>query len=217
MRNAILVLLAGPILFGCLDSGEPTTATVDNGFAGDPLGNRAPTISGNPPTGVTYGDTYAFKPNAGDADGDPLTFSVENRPGWASFNSSTGEITGQPTLGDVGVYDNILISTSDGDATSSLRAFSVTVSQTALGAITLSWVAPTQNSDGSPLMDLAGYKIYYRKSSGSYVQEVRIDNPSISTYVVDQLSPDTYYFAATAFNTSGMESSFSAEVARTVN
>jgi hypothetical protein len=67
------------------------------------------------------------------------------------------------------------------------------------------------------LMDLAGYKIYYRKSSGSYVQEVRIDNPSISTYVVDQLSPDTYYFAATAFNTSGVESSFSSEVARTVN
>jgi hypothetical protein len=216
MRNAILVLLTGPILFGCLDSGDPTTE-VNNGFAGGPVGNRAPTISGNPPTGVTYGDMYEFKPTAVDPDGDRLTFSVENRPGWASFNSSTGEISGQPTLGDIGVYDNILISASDGNVTSSLRVFSVTVTQTALGAITLSWVAPTENSDGSALMDLAGYKIYYRKSSGSYVQEVRIDNPSISTYVVDQLSPDTYYFAATAFNTSGVESSFSSEVARTVN
>lgn len=216
MRNAILVLLTGPILFGCLSSEESTT-DVGNGFAGNPVGNRAPTISGNPPNGITYGSMYKFKPDAVDPDGDPITFSVENRPIWANFNSSTGEITGQPTLGDIGVYDNILISASDGNVKSSLRKFSVTVTQTALGAITLNLVAPTQNSDGSPLMDLAGYKIYYRKGSGSYIREVQIDNPSISTYVVEQLIPDTYFFAATAFNRSGVESSFSSEVTRVVN
>ena len=98
----------------------------------------------------------------------------------------------------------------------SLPVFSITVSQTAEGVVTLSWVAPTENSDGSPLMDLAGYKIYLRKNSGSYDQEIQIDNPSITTYVVEQLSPATYYFAATAFNSSGVESSFSDEVTRTV-
>jgi hypothetical protein len=164
-----------------------------------------------------YGKMYVFEPNAVDPDGNSLTFNVTNRPTWANFDSLTGKLAGQPTLGDIGVYDNIVISTSDGENSSSLQAFSVTVSQTALGAVTLSWVAPTQNSDGSPLMDLAGYTIYWRRGSGSYNQEVRIDNASISTYVVEQLSPDTYYFAATAFNTSGVESSFSAEVARVVN
>jgi hypothetical protein len=73
------------------------------------------------------------------------------------------------------------------------------------------------NSDGSPLMDLAGYTIYYRNESGGYSYDIRIDNPGLTTYVVDQLTPATYYFAATAFNASGIESSFSSEAVRMVN
>jgi hypothetical protein len=142
---------------------------------------------------------------------------VKNLPSWANFESATGELYGLPGLGDIGVYENIQISVSDGNSTSALRAFTVTVSQSALGSVTLSWVAPTQNSDGSPLMDLAGYKIYYRNGSGGYSDNIRIDNPGLTTYVVDQLTPATYYFAATAFNASGVESSFSSEVVRMVN
>jgi hypothetical protein len=160
---------------------------------------------------------YEFEPNAADADGDSLSFQVTNKPNWASFDASTGRLSGQPTLDNVGTYGDIVISVSDGIASSSLRAFSVTVSQTALGNVTLSWAAPTQNSDGSALMDLAGYKIYYGKSSGIYDHEIRIDSPSVTTYVVDNLVPDTYYFAATSFNTSGVESEFSGEAVRTVN
>jgi hypothetical protein len=110
-----------------------------------------------------------------------------------------------------------MISVSDGTASRSLPAFSITVNQTALGNVTLSWVAPTQNADGSPLMDLAGYKIYYGTNSRSYDHEIRIDNPGITTYVVDNLVPDTYFFAATSFNSSGVESAYSGEAVRTVN
>jgi len=206
MRNIMMVLVAGPILFGCLDSGG-------SGSSGD----GAPRISGTPPSYTKYGDTYNFQPSASDPDGDALTFTVQNKPDWASFDASTGRISGQPTMSEIGVYDNIVISVSDGTNNASLSAFSVTVSQTALGAVTLSWSAPTQNADGTPLTDLAGYKIYYGRNSGSYDQHVRIDNPSISTYVVEQLSPATYYFAATSFNHSGVESSYSGEIIRTVN
>lgn len=217
MRNTIMLLLAGPILFGCLDQEDSSFLKDDSEAAGDQSGNSAPTISGNPPRGILFGEMYEFQPQAADADGDTLAYTIQGRPNWATFNSATGRLYGQPTQGDIGNYSNIRISVSDGQHGTSLPAFAVTVSQSALGAVTLSWVAPTQNADGSPLMDLAGYRIYYRSNSPDYDHEIRIDNPGITTYVVDQLSAATYYFAATAVNVSGVESSYSGEVERTVN
>ena len=212
MRNIILAIIAGPMLFGCLSEDE-SLATEDNSATAK---NSAPTIAGSPVGSTTYGETYEFIPNASDADGDTLTFDVQNIPSWAKFNTTTGRLYGEPTLADIGDYSGIVISVSDSTNSASLPTFSIAVTQTALGSVTLSWTAPTQNSDGSALTDLAGYKIYYAKNSGSYDRSVVLDNPGITTYVVEQLSPATYYFAATAFNSTGVESSYSAEIARTV-
>ena len=66
-------------------------------------------------------------------------------------------------------------------------------------------------------MDLAGYKIFYGTSSGNYDHEIHLDNPSMTTYVVDILVPDTYFFAAKSFNSSGMDSDYSGVAVRTVN
>lgn len=162
------------------------------------------------------GDVYDFVPTASDADGDSVTFSVSNKPAWATFDPSTGRLTGQPTLADVGLFNAITISASDGNSVTELQAFSIEVTDTALGSITLSWTAPTQNEDGSALTDLAGYKLYYGKTSGSYTHEVRIDSPGISTYVIDNLLPATYYIVATSFNTSGVESRYSSEAVKQV-
>ena len=101
--------------------------------------NRPPTISGSPASLIVINDQYRFEPNASDPDGDSLTFSVSNRPNWASFNSSTGELSGRPTLGDVGSYNNIRISTSDGESTAELSAFSIDVTQGGDGSVSLSW------------------------------------------------------------------------------
>lgn len=180
-------------------------------FSGEkpPAQNAPPVISGNPASGVVIGDPYSFEPNASDADGDTLTFSIENRPSWASFESGTGRLSGQPTLADVGVYSNVTISVSDGQANDSLTGFSITVDQAGLFSTTLSWVAPTQNADGSTLTDLAGYSVYWGTTPGQYTNSVRIDNPSVTTYVVDNLAAGTYEFVATAFNRTGVESGFS--------
>jgi hypothetical protein len=213
MRNIILIILAQSILLGCLSSekeSDPVANTAPD------TGNTAPTISGTPAQNTTYGEMYEFRPSASDADGDELTFSVSNKPGWANFDVSTGRLSGQPSLANMGDYSNIVISVSDGTSNDSLPAYTLSVVQAALGSVELSWTAPTQNSDGSPLMDLAGYKLYYRKNSGSYDQEISIDNPSVTTYLVEQLSPATYYFAATSKNSSGVESAYSAEVERVV-
>ena len=85
------------------------------------------------------------------------------------------------------------------------------------GAISLSWDAPTENSDGSPLIDLAGYVIHYGESPGSYDREIRLDNPGLTRYMVEDLLPGTYYLAATSFNSAGVESFLSEEVESRVN
>jgi len=162
------------------------------------------------------GDSYTFEPSASDPDGDPLTFSISNKPQWATFDSATGRLLGQVLLGDVGVYDKVRIAVSDGTRSTSLPDFSILVTDSALGSITLSWVAPTQNADGSLLTDLAGYNIYIGQSQGSYSNQARIDNPSISTYVVENLLPDTYYVVATSINSVGVESAYSNVAVKTV-
>jgi len=57
-----------------------------------------------------------------------------------------------------------------------------------------------QNTDGSPLTDLTGYKIYYGNESGNYQASIQIDNPGIAIYVVENLTPNTYYFVLTVIN-----------------
>ena len=161
-------------------------------------------------------DVYSFRPSAEDADGDAISFSISNKPRWASFNSATGELSGQPLLGDEGVYAQIVISATDGSATSALPSFAIEVTQVALGSMPLSWTAPTENSDGTALTDLAGYNLYYGTSASNYPHRIRIDNPSISTYLVENLLPDTYYVVATSFNAVGVESAYSNMATKTI-
>jgi hypothetical protein len=96
-----------------------------------PPTNRAPVIGGTPPTTVTAATAYTFTPTASDPDGNALTFGVQNRPTWATFNTTTGRLTGTPTTSQLGTFSNIRITVSDGTATVSLPAFAITVTQAA--------------------------------------------------------------------------------------
>lgn len=211
MRSAIAFSTAVLIMSGCSSGGGSNNVSDPDPDPPPPPppGNSAPQIAGLPASEVNIDETYSFAPTASDADGDDLTFSIENQPVWASFDSGTGELTGQPTLEHVGVYDAILISVSDGQASASLPSFAVSVNQTGTFSTTLSWTAPTQNEDGSPLTDLAGYKIYWGTTPGVYPNSVTIDNPGLTTHVVGNLAAGTYEFVATAINSDGVESVYS--------
>lgn len=87
--------------------------------------NSAPAISGNPASAVNVGDTYLFRPTASDPTGDTLTSEIANQPGWTSVDTSNGAVSGSPSMGDIGSYDNISITVSDGEASASTPAFSV--------------------------------------------------------------------------------------------
>ena len=178
--------------------------------------NRAPTITGTPATAVTAGKGYLFAPRASDADGDALTFSIVNKPTWASFSVATGELSGTPGTGSTGTYSGIMISVSDGTLSASLPSFSVAVEQASMGSATLSWQAPAQRTDGSLLTDLAGYRILYGSSPGSYPNRVTVNNPGLTSYVVDNLAQGTWYFVMTAFDASGAESDYSSVGSKTI-
>ncbi len=80
----------------------------------------------------------------------------------------------------------------------------------------LSWTPPTTNTDGSPLTNLAGYKVYWGTSQGNYPNSATLNNPGLTSYVVGNLAPGTYFFVATALNSVGVESSFSATASKTI-
>ncbi|MCU7975326.1 tandem-95 repeat protein [Shewanella sp. SW36] len=89
--------------------------------------NGAPTISGSPILIVNQDASYQFTPTASDSVGDTLSFSISNKPTWATFNTATGMLSGIPLNQDVGVTNGIVISVSDGALSASLPAFNLTV------------------------------------------------------------------------------------------
>ncbi len=216
--TAGIAMMAALALAGCLSDSESAADAQNQSPNPPPVSNGAPTISGSPPTAASVGVAYPFTPSASDPDGDTLTFSVANLPGWANFDTTTGRISGMPTLGDIGTFAGIRISVSDGNFTSSLSAFSVEVMQdnAALGSATLSWTAPATNTDGSQFSDLIAFRIYYGTAPGQWSNQIYLDNPSITTYVVQNLMPDTYYFTATTINSAGLESAFSNIASKTI-
>ena len=104
--------------------------------------NRPPEISGSPDDSVMATTPYHFIPTASDPDGDGLSFSVENKPVWAVFNSTTGELSGTPDASNTGPSPGITISVSDTGITTSLPVFSIDVT-----------AYVSQDSDGDGVLD----------------------------------------------------------------
>jgi len=81
---------------------------------------------------------------------------------------------------------------------------------------TVSWDAPTTNNNGTPLTDLAGYRIYYGSSPENLSHSVQISTVGLQTYVIDDLEPGTWYFAVRAVAANGTESTLSDVAAKTI-
>jgi len=171
--------------------------------------NRTPVISGSPATSVVAGTAYAFTPVASDPDGQPLTFSIMGAPAWANFSQATGTLSGTPGAGQVGLTEGVVITVSDGTAYASLPAFSVAVIQAATGSATISWLPPTERTDGSALTNLAGYYIRYGTSVNALNQTIKLNGAGLTTYVVEGLTPGQWYFGVSAFDTGNVESTTS--------
>ena len=84
------------------------------------------------------------------------------------------------------------------------------------GTALVKWNPPTTNEDGSALTDLAGYRLVYGTSVASLNRSIDIDSPGLSSYLVSDLAPGTYYFGVHAVNEKGVESALSNVDSKTI-
>lgn len=208
-RAACCVALMLVALAGCKNSTSSSSVQSSNKSA-------QISVSGTPQQTVSAGQSYSFTPSVSDAAGTP-TFTIHNAPSWASFNSSTGKLSGTPQAGNAGTYANIVISVNDGRASASLPAFSITVAEAGTGTAEISWTPPTANTNGSTLTNLGGYDIYYGTSATSLTQKVQITNVGVTNYVIGGLTSGTWYFAVSAYTTAGVQSGLSSVVSKTIS
>jgi hypothetical protein len=195
-----------------------TSTSATQPTSGSGTDNSAPQIFGIAATTAKVGQSYSFQPSAKDAGNHALTFSLSGAPSWLTFDPATGRIFGTPTGADVGTDKAILLEVSNGTSSVSLAPFSITVlaAGSSGGNISLSWEAPADNTNGSALENLSGYVIHYGNVPNVYTSAITIDNPGLTSYVVEDLPPGTYYFSMTSTTTSGAHSSPSAEASTTI-
>jgi Putative Ig domain len=214
------VLVAGMLLTACgngvgVSSAGAATATA----ASTPAEPVPVALTGTPATSVTAGQNYAFQPTVSAGAG-AVTFQIQGKPTWAAFNASTGALTGTPAAANEGTTAGITITASNGSSSASIGPFEIVVhappASPATGSATLSWTAPTENTDGTPLTDLAGYHIYYGTSAGAWTSTITILSATETSYIVSGLASGTYYFTVVAFNTEGIDSADSNVGSKTI-
>jgi hypothetical protein len=205
LRVIAAAVVASLLAVGCGGGGGSSGAA---GGASPPQAGQsvAPTISGQPGASATVGQAYTFTPTASGASGTTLTFSATNLPAWLTIDATSGQLHGTPASSDVGADSGITVSVSDGTSSTSLTAFTITVSQIANGSAALTWTAPTANTDGSVLSNLAGYTILYGQTEASLDRSVTISNPSVTQYQIDNLQSGTWYFSVVSINSDGTQS-----------
>jgi len=205
----LLIGAVAVIVGGC--GGEDDAAAGGGGGSG-----RSWSISGTPPAQIVQGTAYSFTPVVSNPQSASLSFSYANLPSWATSSASTGTVSGTPGNGTAGTtYSNITLTVTDGTNSYTTPSYSIQVVGTATGSAMLSWMPPTSYTDGSPLT-LAGYRVRWGTSQGSYPNAVSISG-GLSSYVVTQLTPGTWYFVVTAYDQAQIESVFSNMATKVVN
>jgi hypothetical protein len=84
------------------------------------------------------------------------------------------------------------------------------------GSATVNWTPPTQNTNGSSLTNLAGYTITYGTSASALNTSVKLTNTGLTSYMIENLTAGTYYFAVKAYNSAGQTSAVSNVASKTI-
>ena len=86
----------------------------------------------------------------------------------------------------------------------------------AVGTATVPWIAPTLYTDGTPITNLAGFRIHYGLSATAMTQTVQVADPRATSHRIENLAPGTWYFAIRAYTSGGTESALSNVVSKVV-
>ena len=81
------------------------------------------------------------------------------------------------------------------------------MTQISTGAVTVNWSTPTQNTNGTPLVNLAGFRIFYGTDPNNLSQSAQIANPGLTSYVLSNLALSTWYIGLSDYTGSRVQSS----------
>jgi hypothetical protein len=212
-----LPLLLAPLLTGCSGDDEAQFTGL-NSVAG---ALAASDVFGQPAVvdqQAVVGQHWSYQPAISSPESASVTVTASNLPDWMTLNQNTGRLEGIPGDGDVRTWTNIRLTVNNGQQAPQLQALTVTVvaQGAATGTATVTWSAPTQRVDGSPIGELAGYRVLYGKSSRNYDHTVEINTAGINRYVLEGLGAGTWYFAVQAITSDGLSSAPSREVNKTI-
>ena len=188
------------LLGGCSDSGSNSSTASSSPLA----------LSGTPADSAAAGIKYTFQPTVSQSTA-AVTFSIAGQPSWATFDSTTGQLSGTPTSGEVGTSASVTITANDGGNTASIGPFTirVTTAEGSAGSATVSWAPPSE--------DMAvGYYIYYGTSADALTQIASVAGGDTTTYVIGNLAPGTYYFSVSSFTSEGIVSAPSEVASATI-
>jgi hypothetical protein len=138
----------------------------------------------------------------------------------AGCNDTSGTSASHATPSATSATTSVVADSISGNTSSSSSASTGSTSGSSpvvsAKSIDVTWSAPTANTNGSALTDLAGYTIHYGTSPSALSQSVKVANAGATDHIVQGLSGGTWYFAVTAYTSAGLQSSYSAIVSRTI-
>jgi len=216
-RTGLIVLLAALCLSGCRDDDQVAAPTSAAAPPPSTSAVQSLVLRGAPPTTALAGTQYSFTPTVAGST-TRVMFSIAGQPAWARFDTNTGSLTGVPAAKDEGTTGKITISASNGTGSASMSPFmiDVKVADANTDSATLSWTAPTENTDGTPVKDLAGYHVSYGTSPGELTKTITVAGATTTTCIISGLSEGTYYFAVVAYTETGTKSGDSNLASQTI-
>jgi len=214
-RHSLTLLLAMSMSACLTDSAKDGS---DSAIA-EPVNAAAVSLTITSPTSASTLDTADTAVSlTGNANSDMGIFKVS----WVNDRGGEGVANGTDSWQTASIAlelgeNKITVTAEDTAGATTSRSIVVNRESGQTGSVALSWAAPTTRTDGSPLTNLAGYKIFYGRMSGIYDYQIDINNPGILTYVIENLVSGNWYFALTAYDSKGLESDRSNEVLRQIS
>ncbi|MEW8558850.1 MAG: DUF1800 family protein [Candidatus Thiodiazotropha sp.] len=121
---------------------------------------------------------YELTVEAGDPDGDILSYSVSQLPYWLDFSAATRSLSGQPTWADLGNSYPVVISVDDGESSIENR-FTITV------------------TEPRPVTDTAAHRLLLQATFGPTLDEIdRVKQLGVTGWIDSQLAMRSAYTSA---------------------